>query len=230
MKNLAQISLVCLASTFLVSASTEAKEIDIFGIDISDSGPLTVDRNVSRAAGNLVKNTVARLQPGDEVRLRSFGAAGIASQQININVTIGRKAKARANRIAPAIGEFLSSLPDRVEKGQITLQTNTNIIGFVEAIAPSLDCEANQIRLILLTDGIEWSEQMNGSELIAGKAQLPPPSGQILKGCIVEMRGVGQQAASRWTDSRWFPILKAQWRSFFEAAGVARFSAYATYD
>ena len=230
MKNLVQISLVCLAGTFLVPAVVEARELNIFAIDISDSVSHAVDRNVAQAAGDMVGSIVAGLQPGDEVRIRSLGAAGIAVGQFSINVTIGRKAKTRASRIAPAIGDFVRSLPDRVAKGQIALQSNTNIIGFVEAIAPSLDCQTDKTRLILLTDGIEWSTQVRGSDLVSGKAQLPPPSGQILKGCIVEMRGVGQQAASIGTDSRWFPVLKAQWRAFFEAAGVAQFSAYATFE
>jgi hypothetical protein len=225
----AAFACTCLTA-FLTTEPLAAEEVHIFGIDISDSVPVTVNRNIAMSAGTLVENRVARLQPGDEVKIRSFGAASVANDQINIRVVLGRKARERAERVAPALGDFVRSLPDLVESGKITLQTNTNIIGFVEAMAPTLDCQAQQTHLVLFTDAIEWSSQAIGNDILAGTANLPPPSGQILKGCIVEMRGVGQLAAKFRTDSRWFPILREQWRTFFEAAGVAQFSAFATYD
>lgn len=231
MTQLSQIGLVSLLAAGLITTPAYAREVKIIGIDISDSVPITINQNIALAAGDLIERMVAVMQPGDEVKLRSIGTAGISVEQINLSVTVGRKARERADRLAPQIGNVIRSLPDRVEAGHIQVQTSTNIIGFVETIAaPSLDCESEPGTLVLFTDGIEWSPQVLGRDLLAGDADLPAPSGQILKGCTVEMYGVGQQASSLGTDSRWFLLLRDQWRTFFEAAGVARFSAFAAFD
>lgn len=217
----------------LVGVANEASARSVLAVlayDISDSAPVAVDPNIARSAGNTTQSIVAGLDPGDEVKLRSLGVAGIAAQQINVNVTLGRKARTRPERIAPAIGALVRSFPDRVRRGDLKIQPQTNIIGFIEALAPSLDCENVATRIVIFSDGIEWSTQVNGKDLVTGKADLPPPSGPILKGCVVEMRGLGQQTSKLGTDSRWFPLLRTQWAHFFQAAGVARFTAYAEFE
>ncbi|WP_316861069.1 hypothetical protein [uncultured Cohaesibacter sp.] len=206
------------------------KRLDVYGFDASDSVAINVDHNVARAAGNTIEKMIAELAPGDQVKLRSFGTAGIADQQININITLGKKPRTRPNKIAPQVGHIVRSLPRLAASGEFAIQPRTNIIGFVERIAPTLDCQNQTTRLILLTDGIEWSSQVRGDHLLMGKAELPPPSGPILKGCSVVMLGVGQQSSKLGTDSRWFPFLKKKWEAFFMEAGAAKFTAYATFE
>ncbi len=224
---------IVVALAIFVGAQTDVEALEklvVFVFDISDSAPVAVDQNIARSAGNTVEAIVANLDPGDRVKLRSLGAAGVAALQINVNVTLGRKARVRPDRIAPAIGALVRSFPMRVRRGDLKIQVRTNIIGFVEAMAPSLDCENSANRIVIFSDGVEWSTLVNGKELVTGKADLPPPSGPILKGCIVEMRGLGQQTNKLGTDSRWFPLLRRQWARFFQAAGVARFNAYAEFE
>lgn len=211
-------------------AHAASERLVIFAFDISDSAPVATDRNIARQAGKTVRAITAALRPDDRVKLRSLGFAGAVETQIDVNVTLGRKVRSRADRIAPVLGRLVASFPERAERGEIEVQTRTNIIGFVEALAPSLDCRNVDTRIVIFTDGIEWSTQVKGQDLVDGKADLPPPSGPILEGCVVEMRGLGQVAAKYQTDSRWFPRLRTQWTRFFEAAGAARFSAYAAFE
>lgn len=224
--------LALLLGALLIGAvgDAQAKQLVLFGFDISDSGPLTGTKNIARDAGKTVQKIVSDLEPGDDVWLRSIGFAGAAEAQIKIDVTLGRKARSRPDRIAPALGKLVASFPDRVARGELQVQTRTNIIGFLEALAPSLNCQRVDTRIVLFTDGIEWSTQVKGSDLLTGKTDLPAPSAKILAGCTVEMRGVGQLAKKFRTDSRWFPLLRAQWTRFFEEAGVASFKAYAAFD
>lgn len=229
MKNLILTS-VCLAALIgAVSTTAFAKELQII-VDISNSVPVTSDQNVARAAGAYIQKKVAHLNPGDVVKIRSLGEAGIAAEQININVTLGKKARQRPERLASQIGQIINGLPSLVEGGDLELQTRTNIIGYLEAIGPSLNCQSNPVHLIFLTDGIEYSTRVNGNELLAGKAHLPAPSGAYLTGCTAEIRGLGQLASHYKTDSRWLPLLTKEWTRFFEQAGASTFRGFATFD
>jgi hypothetical protein len=222
-------SLVALGMT-TGTALADPAQLAAFVFDISDSAPVAVDRRVAAAAGRTIEEIVLGMNPEDRVKLRSLGLAGIADQQIAIDVTLGRKAASRPDRIAPALSDLVASFPDLVMAGDLQIQNQTNIIGFVEALAPGLDCQSVSTRIVIFSDGIEWSSQVLGSELLSGEADLPPPSGPVLSGCTVEMRGLGQQTSALGTNSRWFPILRDQWTAIFEAAGVAQFTAYATFN
>lgn len=202
----------------------------LFAPDMSDSFAVTVHAHVARAAGNLVEREIMALSPGDEVRILSFGEAGISQREIDVSVALSRRAQARPRRIAPVMATLIRSIPERVEAGQLRVQSRTNIVGFLEALAPSLACADQRTRLIIFTDGIEWSTHVRGDELLAGTADLPSPSGRILEGCEVVMRGLGQVVRDQNTDSRWFPVLRQKWAVFFDAAGVRSFSAYAEFE
>ena len=166
------------------------------------------------------------MKPGDTIMLHSLGTAGTASRQIDIEITLGRKPKNRARRIASQLGRLVASLPKLVAKGQLKLQNRTNIIGYLVTLAPSLDCRNQPTTLRIFSDSIEWSTFISGDDLLSGKKDLPAPSGEILKGCHVSMHGVGQQSEKLGTDARWFVRLRDQWTKFFDAAGVASFKAY----
>lgn len=230
MRNLAKIlaPVALLASTTL-AASGEPKSLLVVAFDISDSAPVAINEALANDAASRIQWLVANLEPGDEVKLRSLGMAGLAVTQISIDIALGRKPRTRPDKIAPVVGNLIRSFPARVQRGELKIQNQTNIIGFLEALSPSLDCERQPTHIVIFSDGIEWSTQVRGNDLVSGKADLPPPSGPILQGCDVEMRGVGQQTAALGTDSRWFPRLRSQWTQFFEAAGVSRFGAYAEF-
>ncbi|MBO6814527.1 MAG: hypothetical protein JJ891_06685 [Rhizobiaceae bacterium] len=211
------------------STPAMAKRLAVFVFDISDSVPITVKSKIARYAGSTVANVVSDMEPGDTVRLRSLGLAGAAARQIKVDVKLGRKARSRPDRIGPVLGQIVASIPQRVERGDLQIQTETNIVGFLEALESSLDCDNVETRIVLFTDAIEWTSYFSGQEFLDGKIKLPEPSGPILKGCHVEMRGMGQLSPKFKTDSRWFPYLKTQWRVFFDAAGVISFTPRAEF-
>lgn len=222
-------TIIAVAASAGVHASDQ-QTLHIAAFDMSESYLVAVHDRSARAAGAVVARDVATLQPGDEVWLRSFGLAGVMDQDIHVSITLGSRVQERPRRMAQAIGSVVASIPSRVRRGDLSVQNRTNIVGFIEAIAASLDCSTRSTTLALFTDGIEWSTQVRGDALLAGTASLPAPSGVILEGCHVEMRGLGQVVSDQNTDSRWFPLLRDEWSAFFEAAGVASFTAYATFD
>ncbi len=224
------VSAFALLCSSIMCASAEQPQTVVFAFDMSDSAPIAVNSNVARSAGNYVQSIIRVMRPGNTVRIRTLGTAGVAAQQVYINANLGKRANSRPRRIARRIGELVSSLPRLATNGQIEIQPRTNIVGFLEALAPSLDCENTPTKLVIFSDGIEWSAQVNGNELLSGKEELPSPSGAILKNCDVEIRGLGQQNIRLGTDSRWFPVLRTQWTKFFTAAGVTSFTAYAEFE
>ena len=211
------------------AGAADKSALYVAAFDMSDSYLVAVHDRSAEAAGAVVADDIAALSVGDAVWLRSFGLAGVMDREINVTVTLGARVQERPRRVAPAIGNLVASIPERVRRGELSVQNRTNIVGFLDSIAASLDCQARPTTLVLFTDGIEWSTQVRGDELLAGTAGLPIPSGRVLEGCYVEIRGLGQVSDTA-TDSRWFPILRDQWAAFFEVAGVASFRAYATFD
>jgi hypothetical protein len=203
-----------------------AREL-VIGLDISDSAPLAVNQNVANIAADLVRLRIARLKMGDKIRIRSLGTYGVASRVIYANIRLGRKARPR--KVAVRLANIIRALPVLVRKGRIRLQSETNIIGFLETIAPSLDCKSSQATLLILSDGIEHSSLISQRDLLSGAKKLPEPSGRILKACSLEMRGLGQQRQSLKSSARWFSMLKKQWQGFARAAGASSFKAYAEY-
>ena len=224
------VATFALLSGSLPHANAGQPKMALFVFDMSDSAPVAINLNVARSTGNYVQSFISGMKPGDTIKIRTLGTAGIAAQQLYINAKLGKKANNRPRRIAPQIGNLVRSLPQRVKRGEIKIQHRTNIVGFLEALGPSLDCQKVLTTIVIFSDGIEWSTQVRGDDLLSGKKGLPAPSGAILRGCIVEMRGLGQQNIKMGTDSRWFPLLHTQWTKFFTAAGVSRFNAYAEFE
>ena len=220
------------ASIFGGSMPADARQIQeaLFIIDMSTSAAPAVDAFAAKSAGNYIEKFIKSMKPGDRVKVHTLGRAGIVSQQIYINVILGKKSGTRPRRVASALAKLIRSLPQLVKNKKIKLQPSTNIIGFVETLAPSLDCENKVTTIVIFSDGIEWSEQVNGNDLLAGKIDLPPASGSILRGCHVEIRGLGEQNSNLGTNNAWFVLLRKQWTAFFKSAGVASFKAYAQFE
>lgn len=81
-------------------------------------------------------------------------------------------------------------------------------------------CAAGNTRLILFTDAVEYSHEVDGKALISGRAHLPKPSRPMLKGCHVEMHGIGQLKSSLKPGSlerRLIPL----WRDWLTTAGAS---------
>ena len=209
---------VALAAILSTPAAANGGRDLVFVFDLSDSAPVAVDQAIATQAGNYLETRIMTLEPGDSVKLRSFGQNGVAGTQIHMNVEITKRN--RAVRIAPQLGEAVRSLPAMVKAGKITVESRTQLTGFLEAFGAGLDCQARPTDIVILSDGIEWTDQYQTDDLLSGKP-LPAPSGDILAGCHIEFRGLGQLQSGMQTDPRWFPALKTVWSQYLQAAGAA---------
>jgi hypothetical protein len=137
--------------------------------------------------------------------------------------------RTRPPAVARDIEQLFASFPEMLRQGKLKVEYRTNVMGWLERVGPSLNCLEEPTTLLVMTDAIEWSEAIKGSELLQG-APLPPPSGSILEGCHVVFWGVGQQQKKFGNDDRWFPILNSAWSVWMEAAGATSFKAHADYS
>ena len=71
----------------------------------------------------------------------------------------------------------------------------------------------------MFSDGLEWSSIVDGRAFAAGKVTLPEPGGTFLKGCHVQLLGVGQAKHDLDSD-RLATRLVPQWRDFLTEAGA----------
>jgi hypothetical protein len=196
-------------------------------VDTSDSVPLFLEDDLAARAGQTVADAVRKLGPGDKVFLRSFGEAGVSETQLHINIRMAGRTRPPA--VARDIEQLFASFPEMLRQGKLKVEYRTNVMGWLERVGPSLNCLEEPTTLLVMTDAIEWSEAIKGSELLQG-APLPPPSGSILEGCHVVFWGVGQQQKKFGNDDRWFPILNSAWSVWMEAAGATSFKAHADYS
>ncbi len=221
------IAAACITS-FAANAQPIKEALHI--LDVSTSAAIGIELNAARSAGNNVERSIRVMDKNGIVRLRTLGSAGIIRQQLRVDAKLGKKAGSRPRRVAAQLGSIVRAIPQLTASGDIDLQPHTNIIGHLETLSPSLDCQNRRTKIYLYTDGIESSSFVDSQELLSGKASLPAPSGEILKGCIVEMRGLAEQNSNIGTNNAWFVLLRKEWTRFFKSAGVSEFKAYADFE
>lgn len=220
-----KLLLASVAASMLAPAANAA-EVWI-GIDASDSVPLFLEDDVAARAGQTVAASVWNLDADDKIFLRSFGEAGVSETQVHVNITIAGRTRPKA--VARDLSNAFASFPELVRQEKLTVESRTNVMGWLERIGPMLNCDEEPTTVLIFSDGIEWSQAITGRELIDG-APLPSPSGRILEGCDVEFWGVGQQQKKFGNDDRWYPILKSAWSVWMDDAGAASFRAFASYS
>jgi len=187
-------------------------------VDISGSAPLVLNQGISDNAASYLKRTVMGMQPGERLRILSIGRAGIAERAIDLKATIGNRSRDRPEIIASQLERFFRALPGKAKSGAIARQDATSLIDFLEGFEAH-DCTAIPTRIMLFTDGLEASHRISQADLVAGRSTLPLPKADYLKGCDIEMHGVGQLKSGERSDGL-FARLKPQWAAFFEAAGA----------
>jgi hypothetical protein len=200
-------------------ARAAAAGVTIIGLDISDSAPLALSQAIANKVAGTIEAHIRDLPPGHRIRILSMGDSGVAKREIDYRQEIGTKARSKARIVAQDIGARIRSIPGMVKAGKLSQQTSTNLVEFLHSLK-SLDCHAEQVNVILVTDGIEWSSRVDGRQIIAGTAKIPAPSGRVLDGCSVDMYGVGQQRGD-WNSDGLYDRLEPQWRAFLEEAGAS---------
>lgn len=208
-------------ATALISMSlTNASLADgrtIIGVDISGSSTFTSESHSAAEAGRYVQSYVAGLDTPHDLRLVSLGDAGLAQRSIDVRVELTNRRATKPARMAAQFGGYVSSLPQLVESGQLQADGTTSLLSFLRSLAPV--CAAGNSAIILFTDGIEWSQEVQGRGFIDGRVGLPKPKRAFLQGCSVEMHGVGQLKADQnaaGLEERLVPI----WRDWLTEAGA----------
>ena len=215
-------------AALLTSSPAVAREVMIV-LDFSNSFPLTdpdsggLSSSPAERAGRYVEELIAELEIGDTIKIRSFGLQGVGKTQLFYNIALTNRY--RPARAGQEIGNLIASIPEGVRDGKIKVEDRTDLIGFMETTASSLDCSEDGTMLII-SDGIQWSDSYQGPLFLEG-VPLPDPSSAFLEGCTIEMRGVGADRFG--TSDMWVNPLRQAWTVYFEKAGAAAFSAHARF-
>lgn len=186
----------------------------IIGLDLSKSNPLVDDAAYAARAGTRMVSELDALPLRSRVTLRTFGTYDSSANALKVDEVIS--ARARPQAVAEGIGALISAVPKLVDEGKLKAQNHTNVISFLETMSEFTDCDAFEVRIILLTDGFEDSEY---TKLVRG-GSLPPPE-KLYSGCAeLMMLGIGQGGGSPTVTKR----VRDQWAAWAKAAGFQHFT------
>jgi len=190
--------------TTMVAATAEAATLTL-ATDLSGSNPLVKLPEFARAAGTFAARHVSTLELGDMVNIRSFGARDVGNLRdgsLQINRTM------RPERAAAQVSSLIAGIP----AAGVPPQPSTNIVAFFKF--GSFDCASGE-HILVITDAIESSAYVDSAAFLSGKAKLPTPEADLLKGCKVTFYGlgVGQEGPT-------VEVIRAAWREWFSKAGA----------
>jgi len=185
----------------------------IIAVDTSGSSTFTVDQPSAEAAATHVERYVAALDHPHEVRMISVGEIGRSNRTIDIRATVTNHRATSAKRLAMEFGGYFRALPTMNIKEGAT----TSLVQFFQSLGSV--CARAPTKVIVFTDGLEWSSIVDGRAFAKGAVGLPKPNGLFLAGCSVEMNGVGEVRGSSNSDGLEQRLIP-QWKSYLDAAGA----------
>ncbi|MEX0839502.1 MAG: hypothetical protein WD034_08220 [Parvibaculum sp.] len=186
----------------------------VIGLDLSRSNPLVDDEAYAARVAARMVSEIDKLPVRSRVMVRTFGAYDSGANPLKVDEVIS--ARSRPESVAEGISALVSALPQLVAEGKLKAQDWTYIVSFMETMSHQVDCTAGDVRVILLTDGFEDSEQ---ARMLRG-GSLPKPE-PYYQGCTeLMMLGVGQGGGSPAVTKR----AREQWEHWAEAAGFQRFT------
>jgi hypothetical protein len=188
----------------------------IIAIDLSSSAPSVTNPQYAASAARWTADYLAELEYRDRVKIRTFGTYDAQLNLLRGDFTLNRTH--RPDQVARSIGRVISNLPEYVSSGQLELQNQTNIFGFLENIATAYPCSESHAEIVLISDGFESSSLANSYELSRRDgAAFPTPIGRFLEGCSLTILGVGQGETNPIRVNR----LRALWQNWASAAGAS---------
>lgn len=211
-----RITSLAIAAFVASSAQAETPKLTIFGPDTSGSSTFLFDPHSASAAGDYVERHIAALDAPHRLAMVSIGDPGLGQRQIDIRATITQHRATNARALSKQFGDYFRILPQMVREGRIEAQNSTSIVAFFQSLAPVCDQGAT---VILFTDGVEWSAEVDGNAFVAGTTGLPEPTTRFLDGCSIEMHGVGQlksDLSSAGLEARLVPT----WTAYLTTAGA----------
>mgnify|MGYP006273435687 FL=1 len=165
----------------------------IIAIDVSKSNAAISDEVFAERAARYIKQPISELGRFDTVRVRTFGDYGMQANPLRLDLDVSRRTP--ASKIAETAETLIKSLPSLVASGRLQAANTTQISAFLADEARTLSCWKRNTTIYLLSDGIEASAQTDPDRLRAGQAALPSPKEGVLKGCTIQMLGIGETAS-----------------------------------
>jgi hypothetical protein len=201
----------------VVAAHAQQQPRSVFGVDVSGTSTFLVDQSSADAAGAFVERYIAALDAPHSLTMTSVGDEGLARRTIDIRATVTNHRASSPRKLAPQFGGYFRSLPGLFNSGKLKAQDTTSLISFFQSLEPL--CKAGNATAIVFSDGLEWSAVVDGRAFATGKVGLPKPDRPFLKGCDVQLLGVGQVRnglESGGLAARLIPL----WRAWLSEAGA----------
>lgn len=209
----------------LMSAGLARADVIYLAIDLSSSTTFSTNAEFARGAGLWVARELEGLPEGSRVHIHTLGDYGQLENltRVTLEVTPRRK----AHKVARHAGGVVARVPELIKQGTVEGAKTTHLISYLENESYTMNCKAEPTRIILLSDGVEWSSEVDGRALMAGQVGLPEPTSKILEGCEgLTMLSIGQMQGGNPALTR---HLIVAWRNWAEAAGIKTFRPVPTF-
>ena len=188
--------------------------------DVSLSTAAVNDPAYATRVSELVGRDYSRSHIGDLARVVVVGDRSAAHAASTILIASGY-----SQRIPTAQRKLVAALESTFQQYRGSQgEETTNLLYSLENSRPF--CTPGS-RVVLISDGVESSDNYSASEpLASGKpVNLPAPSGPYLRGCTAAIYGLGMSADGRGGSPQALPnrqlaALEAGWRAYFTEAGV----------
>jgi hypothetical protein len=159
--------------------------------DVSLSSPVQGDDAIGKAVRKRVADVVKEMELGDSITVLTVGGRDAKNFVAYPMITTSPQLRlpAASRKVAAQLDEIARN--HRANGGD----GNTNLLLALDNLRP--DCRSGRSMIMIVSDGIESSEAYDAAAaLSAGKpVEMPPPSG-LLRGCMVELLGLGVVADS----------------------------------
>ena len=173
------------------------------GLDLSGSNPLLAHPNFAASAADRAAEEIRKLENGDILNIRSFGARDNTDNLLNNRFVISRHN--RADALAKKVAQYIRSLPER----NVQAQDQTNLIAYLEF--SELNCDTGG-RVLAITDGLESSSELSGYAFKSMEKGLPAPE-VSLAGCHITFYGLG----AGW-EPRTIRHVRREWQNWMQEA------------
>lgn len=183
----------------------------IVGVDMSSSVPWNTSADeLFFAETNLCKIILHDLRRGDKVIMKPFGSF---HNRTTINAALQthevRRRKANKSSIQKKVHSIIAGTKKK--------QSETSILGFLHNL-PRLYPEIPVCKIVLLTDGFEYSEFGNPSDFAIGRKELPVRRPNYLNGVKLVFVGFGNTLDSH--SSKLVTGLENSWIRHCKKAGA----------
>lgn len=185
----------------------------LMAVDTTRSSTYIADQPSADAAARYVEKYISGLDQPHELRMISVGEVGRGNRTIDISATVTNHRASSAKSLAAAYGGYFRALTSsNIKEG-----ASTSLIQFFQSLETV--CAKAPTKVIVFTDGLEWSSTVDGRAFARGAVGLPTPERPFLAGCQVEMNGIGELRSSADSDGL-EQRLVPQWTKYLKAAGA----------